>query len=88
MTEQKTQTKIIKYLESIGAYVVKNISTSRNGVPDIIACYKGQFIAIEVKAKNGKSSKLQKYNIEKIKQAGGVAFVARSVEDVKERIEI
>jgi len=44
-------------------------------VPDIIACYKGKFVAIECKAGNGKLTELQKYNIEQIKTMGGLAIV-------------
>jgi hypothetical protein len=32
-------------------------------------------VAVEVKAKNGKPSELQLYNIEQIKKAGGIALV-------------
>jgi len=34
-SEQDIQRKIIKYLEAKGAYVVKVISASKSGVPDI-----------------------------------------------------
>lgn len=44
-------------------------------MPDIIACFKGRFIAIECKAGKGKLTELQKYNIEQIKSAGGLAIV-------------
>jgi hypothetical protein len=44
-------------------------------VPDIIACYKGRFVAIECKAGKGKLTELQKYNIEQIKATGGLAIV-------------
>lgn len=45
------------------------------GVPDILACVNGHFVGIEVKAPNGKPSKLQLYNIEEIKKSGGIAMV-------------
>lgn len=36
----------------------------------------GQFVAIEVKASNGKPSELQKYNVRKInEEAGGIAVI-------------
>lgn len=44
-------------------------------MPDIIACYKGRFIAIECKAGKGKLTELQKYNIEQIQGVGGLAMV-------------
>lgn len=58
------------------------------GVPDIIACYAGRFIAIEVKAP-GKENNLtenQKRRIEEINAAGGIAFVASRVETVEEKL--
>lgn len=49
MKEQDIQRKIIKYLESVGAYVVKVVASNKSGTPDILACYRGIFLAIEVK---------------------------------------
>jgi Holliday junction resolvase len=56
----------------------------RAGIPDIIACLNGQLLAIEVKSDVGKLTPHQEREIEAIQRAGGVAFVARSGEDVKE----
>lgn len=53
------------------------------GLPDIIFCLDGQFFAFEVKTPVGTLTKLQEGMIEKIKAAGGHAFVVRSVEDAK-----
>lgn len=60
------------------------------GLPDILGCYKGRFIGIEVKRPSRKDSgvsKIQKYVISKIKEAGGIAGVATSVEEAFEIIE-
>jgi Holliday junction resolvase-like predicted endonuclease len=84
MTEQKIQAKIIKWLEANGHYVVKIITASKAGIPDLIVCTPaGGFVGIEVKTKTGVSSALQKVNIRKINQKGGRAFIARSLDDVK-----
>ena len=83
MLESKIQAQIIKTLREAGAYVIKTIVSSAGGVPDVIACYRGIFIAIEVKDAKGKTSKLQEVNMEWIRQAGGIAIVARSAADVK-----
>ena len=74
MNEQGVQSKIIKKLEARGAYVVKIIQANKAGVSDILACYEGKFYAIEVKRpiKPSPVSKLQKYHLEKVRQAGGV----------------
>ena len=57
---------------------------NRSGVPDIICCLNGKFIAFEVKAEKGKITPLQEYNIQAIKVSDGNAYVVRSVEEVKE----
>lgn len=41
------------------------------GVPDIVCCVAGYFVAFELKRQGGKPSKLQLYNIKKITEAGG-----------------
>jgi len=82
-SEQSIQTKILTYLTKIGAYSVKTISTNKAGVPDILACIDGRFVAIEVKRHGGKVSPLQNYQIKAIKETGGIAFVAYCVDDVR-----
>lgn len=88
MREKSIENKIKAYLKSKGAYYVKYHGNkfSQVGVPDILACYKGKFIAIEVKNEVGKTSQLQDINLKLIKDAGGIAIVARSVDDVSEVI--
>ena len=53
------------------------------GVPDVICCLDGRFFAFEVKTPEGRLTKLQEHTIQRIKDAGGHAFVVRSVDDVK-----
>lgn len=55
---------------------------STPGIPDIIGIWKGQFLGIEVKTKSGKVSDVQAQKIEEIKKSGGLAFVARDLDDV------
>lgn len=89
MKEQDIQRKIIKYLESVGAYVVKVVASNKSGTPDILACYRGIFLAVEVKRPETKTnvSELQEYNIKKIKEAGGVAIVSWDLDAVKATID-
>lgn len=77
MTEQDVQRKVLSVLKSFNAYCFKTINTNRAGVPDIIACYKGTFIAIEVKKYTTRNnvSALQKVNLKAIEEAGGIAIV-------------
>ena len=75
--EKNFENKIKAYLKSIGAYFMKTHGDrfSRVGTPDIIACVNGHFVAVEVKAENGKPSELQIHNIEQINKAGGCGVI-------------
>ena len=52
------------------------------GIPDIIACINGRFVAFEVKTETGKLTKLQEITIQKIKNAKGQAFKVTSAAEV------
>jgi Holliday junction resolvase len=85
--ESGVQSKIIKWLESEGHYVARVVKASKAGCPDLLVCAGGRFVALEVKRpKGGVVSPLQKHHIGKIQEAGGIAAVVRSVEDVKETL--
>ena len=60
---------------------------SAAGIPDIIACVDGQFVAFEVKRKGGKLTKLQEITIQRINAAKGKAYKVQSVGEVKEILE-
>ena len=78
MAQEKTfENKVKKYIEDSGGWQVKFFANSmtKKGIPDILACVNGYFVAIEVKAQNGKPSELQLYNIGQIRKAGGFAYV-------------
>jgi Holliday junction resolvase len=86
MKEQDVQKKIINYLESLGAWTVKTISTNKRGTPDVLACLNGQFIAVEVKAK-GKlrtATPIQHFQLNAIQKSGGVAILSDDLEQFKE----
>jgi hypothetical protein len=57
------------------------------GLPDIICCIGGRFIAFEVKTATGKLTKLQESAIARINAAGGEAHKVTSIEDVIEIIK-
>lgn len=75
--EKQFENKIKKYLDQQGCWYVKYFANSftKSGIPDLIACVNGYFVAIEVKASNGKPSKLQVYNRDKIREAGGISII-------------
>lgn len=53
------------------------------GIPDIIVCFKGRFLALECKVGRNTPTLLQAQTIRKITDAGGIAAVVRTVEEVK-----
>jgi Holliday junction resolvase len=77
---------IKKWLTTNGFYFFSAAAGpfSVHGVPDIIVCANGNFVGIEVKAP-GKEDNLtanQKLHQRRIKDNGGVAIVASSVDHV------
>lgn len=86
MNEKTIVTNIIKYLKTVpNCFCWKEHGGMYGtaGIPDIIVCVKGHFVAFEVKCETGKPTALQEATIRKILAAGGVATVVRSVEEVK-----
>lgn len=61
---------------------------SHGGVPDILACINGEFVAIEVKTDSGKVSKLQARDIKLIEDAGGLALVCYGYKDIDYTIQL
>jgi len=58
------------------------------GISDIIGVLNdGRFLAIEVKRPRGKPTKAQQFFIDQVNEAGGLAFVARSLEDVQNELD-
>lgn len=76
--EGKVKDKVVDTLKSEGVYYFfpATHGYGRSGVPDIIACVNGFFLAIECKAGTNKPTALQVREIESIRKAGGVAIVA------------
>lgn len=76
--------RIVKALEKEfpGIYVVKvhGGPFQERGIPDLILCWNGRFIGMELKYGPGKPSVQQKFHIQRIRQAGGIAHIVRSVE--------
>lgn len=90
MKEKAITNQILKYLKSLPeCFVFKEHGGlyGTSGIPDIIVCYKGKFVAFEVKTEKGKFSKLQEITIAKIRKANGMAFKVTSLEEVKKILE-
>jgi hypothetical protein len=75
--------KIRKWLEEQGAYVFSPVQMGfgRQTV-DLLVCWNGKFVGIEVKAPGKKTTKRQDEIINQIRRAEGAAFVVSSLEEV------
>jgi len=86
MLEKNIQRKILQYLKTLPCchcFKVAQGAYSTAGISDIICCCDGKFVAIEVKNEKGRPTTLQTKFIETIIKCNGIAFIARSVDDVK-----
>ena len=75
--EAKVKAKIKDILKDLQCYSFSPIggAYSQNGVPDIIGCLHGIFFGIEAKAGKGKTTALQDRELQRIRDAGGVAMI-------------
>ena len=66
-----------KFIESCGGWQVKYFSNgfTKTGIPDVLVCIKGRFIAVEVKASKGRPSPLQIHHLKQIDESGGYAIL-------------
>ena len=89
MLEKELQRKIIKWLRNVGVFVVKQHGGvyTEVGIPDLICCYRGKFIAFELKVGNNNTTKIQDFKIKEIRKAGGKAEVIRDLDTVKKIIQ-
>lgn len=81
---------IVRRLKVRGAwsYKVHADGYSPSGVPDLLVCYRGRFVALEVKIPPNTLTKIQEHTIKQIALAGGFAAEARTVEEVGHILDI
>ena len=90
-TEAETTKAIRNLLRLLGVWHYKNFSGPMQypkGISDILGIWEGKFMAIEVKTKIGRVSEHQVKFIDSVNDAGGLAFVARSVDDVIDKLGV
>ena len=83
--EKTIQKNVQKYLDSRDIFWYHPSSMHAKGTPDILACYRGMFLGIELKRpKGGVVSALQERKMKLIRASGGMCAVCHSVEEVAE----
>ena len=92
-SESKFQEYVMKRLRSrekefkdIKAVKVNDSRTP--GIPDILICARGFYVAIELKQPGNYPTALQKKFLEEIREAKGVSCVAYNWKDVKDALEV
>ena len=89
--ESAIQRDIILYLRGLGAYVVNygGSASGAKGTPDLLVCYKGRFIGIEVKRpdSNYTLTTAQQIRLMQIARAGGIGLGVESLQDVVDLIK-
>lgn len=91
-SEHQLQEKCLRWLKSQrGLWFLKIFGSGvqTGGVPDIIICKKGRFVAVELKRPDGtgKVHPRQQAQIQRIIRAGGVAVVIDNYDDFVKLVE-
>lgn len=79
MKESQFSKEVTTYLESKGAIVNNQTGGmfSKVGVSDLLVCYKGYFIALELKVGNYQPDPLQISYLQKVRDAEGFGLILR-----------
>jgi hypothetical protein len=74
--EKKVKDAVVSILKDNGVYYFFPVTGGfgRSGIPDIVGCYRGAFIAVECKAGKNKPTALQCAEMLKIDKAGGLSM--------------
>ncbi len=78
-----------KYLDGIGAYVVKQTTFGMGGSghSDRIVCFAGKFISIEVKREGKTPTPIQERRMKEVRAAGGIAIWGDNAKDIIEQFK-
>jgi Holliday junction resolvase len=89
--EAKVKAAVRKLLVEFGIYYFSPAANGygRAGIPDIICCFGGRFIAIECKAGKGVTTALQDKELTAIRTAGGMTMVVNetNIQELKEKLQ-
>ena len=88
--EKEITHSIRSLLKQFGIFHFKHFGGlgAQKGVSDLLGCYQGRFMALEVKTAAGKASPEQIKFIEDVNKNGGIAGVVRSIDDVVELLDL
>lgn len=82
--ESVIQNRILRFANTIGVFnKIQGSVYTRAGTSDIIGCLNGHYVAIEAKRAGRNATRAQIRFIEDVRNKGGIAFVAHSVDEVE-----
>ena len=90
MLEKDIVAQIMRFLKTVPhcfAWKTHGSMYGTAGLPDVVCCYHGLFVGLEVKTPKGKLTKLQETTLQRIQAAKGQAFKVTSVEEVKKILQ-
>jgi penicillin-binding protein-related factor A (putative recombinase) len=92
VTEAELKKEVRAYLDSRGIHHTNNFQAARNnysprrGISDLTLCYRGRYVAIELKATGKKATKEQLEYLEEVYASGGTGGVFDNMEDIKTKL--
>lgn len=93
MASQQPESRLVNQIKSTlkmrhGGFWIKvhGGMYQQNGIPDLLGCVRGHYVALEVKVpeRADRVTKLQEQTIREIEDAGGVARVVTSIEEAEQ----
>jgi hypothetical protein len=87
--EGRVKDEIRKWLKEQGAYVFSPVQTGLGSrTLDLLVCWHGRFVGIEVKRPGKVATRLQAQIITNIQDAGGEAFCVDSLEACQKEMDV
>lgn len=100
VSEAEVQRACLDYLRLCGAWVIRVNGgavmvgkrlvrfTDQTGCPDILCCLQGRFVGVECKRPGGKLRPSQGEQIDALRRAGGLAFVADGLDTLRAALRL
>lgn len=85
--EAQIRRQIVAALREIGAVVWSQTGAIGGaGRPDLVVCYRGRFIALEIKTPAGRPTPAQLAALDAVRRAGGTAAIVRSAAEAVDTV--
>lgn len=87
--EGRIKDAVCRYLKSLGVWHFRAFMSGygKSGIPDIVCCFRGRFLSIEVKREGCAPTPRQVLRMDEIRRAGGAAIWGDSVDGIVEQIK-